>query len=276
VNESHGGKEPEGSPKPSEGRPHARADPSGSDPNECGVQPHDEEVTLADLLDVLIRRRRLVVATFALVLLATIVVTVATPPAYTAVATIEPTNERDTVLALLGSDEFAADVAMHLGAVDELGDGNATLAGQTLQEHVTIRDGSQASRSSNAALIEIEAEATTATRAGSIAKAYTATLGEHRGHLENVTWDKNWQKYYEQAGKNETKAKAQLRDLVTNMGYYETVDKPTVPPQADSPNWSLNLALGVTLSVMLALFVPFLMEGVANALDERRDGADPP
>lgn len=234
-----------------------------------GPQPHYEEVTLADLLDVLIRRRRLVVATFLLVVLGVVAFTALSTPTYASQATIVPTNEKAALLSVMESDSFAADAAQRIDVVDELGDGNATRAGQALLADVSVREGEQQVGGSSKQIIAIEATADAPERAQLRAAVWVDTLEDWRGYLEKVTRDKVWRQYYEDAGKNATKAEQQVQALVQGMGYYQPLD-PASEAEKTSPDWRLNLALGGTLGAMLALFVPFLVEGVSTALDQRR------
>lgn len=221
-----------------------------------------EEVTLADLLDVLVRRKRLLVGTFLVVLLGTVAITALTTPTYEAQATIISTNERDEVLSVMRSESFREDVGTHLEA------NTSAPADDLSQASVSVQRGTGQIGEQDKTIISITAEHPTGEGAAAIANGYVPTLEDWRPYLENITKAKKWQQYYEEADKNTTQAHADLDGLLENREYWRSLDQAQVPSEPVSPDWQLNLALGATLAVMLALFVPFLVEGVANAREK--------
>lgn len=233
-------------------------------------EPAYEEVTLADLLDVLIRCRALLATVFLVVVAATVTATAIQEPTYEASATLVPTNEQDAVREVLESRSYAEDSARNLGLVDELGGGDPKAAGQALGSQVDVSKWTREIGGQDRTILTVTASASTAAGARDRANAWLDTLPEWRGYLENVTWDRKWASYYEDAGKNETRAKEQLSGLVENVNYTRELDRASAPGAPVSPDWRHNLALGGTLATMLSLLVPFLVEGVSNALEERR------
>lgn len=237
-------------------------------------EPYYEEVTLADLAITLWDHRRPALAVLGIVLLVTMTYTAVATPQYEATATLVPTHEEATILAVLESDHYAAHVAETLGLVEELGDGNPTRAGQALSDQVSVSTGSDQVRGEKRNVVRVTATSSDASEAAAIADAYVTTLDSTRGLLENVTFDKRWEQYYQESNKNATQARANLTALVQGYTYYRPLDAASVPDEPVSPDWQLNLALAATLGAMLAFMTPFVLEAGKNVRAELRERRD--
>lgn len=257
--------------------------PEAGAPDEPSPPPEDpppgyyyEEVTLADLVVTLWDHKWPALAVLALVVLGTAAFTAAQTPTYEATATLVPTHEQDVVLSVLESDRYAAHVAESLGLVDEVGGGDPQEAGRTLASSVSVATGSDRVGGSQKQILRVTATSPDAARSAAVANAYVAKSDATRSLLENVTFDRNWKQYYEEANKSEEKARQELQGLIDGYTYYRPLDNATTPASPSSPDWRLNLALGGTLGAMLAFMTPFTLEAAANVraeLRERRGGS---
>lgn len=237
-------------------------------------EPYYEEVTLADLAITLWDHRRAALAVLGIVLLTTITYSALATPTYEATATLVPTHEQATILAVLESDHYGAHVAETLGLVDTLGGGNPTEAGRALGKQVSVSTGSERVQGERRNVVRVTATASNPGRAAAVADAYVTTLDSTRGLLENVTFDKRWEQYYQESDKNVTRARANLSALVQGYTYYRPLDTASVPDEPVSPDWRLNLALGATLGMMLAFMTPFVLEAGKNVRAELRERRD--
>ena len=215
---------------------------------ECGRS--DDEVTLADLVDTLRRRKKVYAWTFVGVLAVTALFTAVQDPVYESQATLLALNEREELLALLQSPlyeelvfqetRYDLDIRAELGPRD-------IPANQRSEITLTFSGGYEDMQ-------------------GAAEWALTVLpLLEER--LRNVTWAAKWEQYYEQAGKDEAKATAQLQTLVDGMRYAEVASGPS-PADQEAPSVRLNMALGLVLGVMLAFFAVFGMEAAVRVRAE--------
>lgn len=234
--------------------------------------PQYEEVTLTDLVVTIIDHWVPAVVVLLLVVGGTAAYTFTQPAMYSASATFIPVNAEDAILDVMGSRMFAADVAERVGLVQELGGGDAERAGAVLQSRVDVGSGVGAvPRGGSGSVVTVTATMGNPVDAALVANGYVDTLDDWRGALENVTWGRNWETYYEDAGKNETLARQQLTDLVEGMVYVQELDTAKPPDAASSPNVELNMALGATLGLMLAFMTPFVIEAAGNVRRELRE-----
>lgn len=228
-----------------------------------------EELTLADAIRILVARRKVVVGVLLAGILGSVALTVAAEPQYEARASFLVLNEKDTVLALLRSESYAASVATSTGSESA----EPAVAGRAVLARIEIQAGA---RTDPANLVVVRATGPTAESAAALADAYVTNLDAWRPYLEGVTRNTLWAKYFEQSGKDAAKAEAQLQNLTREMRYHEPLDRATAPASPESPDWKLNLAIGGALGGMGGIVAPFVLLAVEDALRTRRAprGAD--
>lgn len=261
--------------------------PSAQAPPEAPPEPAYEEVTLADLVVTLWDHRVAAVAVLAVAVLVTAGWTAATPPAYEATATVLPVHEEATILAVLGSDRFAADAAERAGVLGDLPGGTRAAKGAALAERVTVQGTDDPRPGSDRHVLAITATAPDGDEAAAVANAYVATLQDDTWQelLEQVTYDRRWEGYLQAtavSGNNSTEpqpynaslARQRLTAYVDELTYVHPLDQAQAPAAPASPSWSLNLALGTTLGLMLGFMTPFVLEAGANVRRELRERAD--
>ncbi len=231
-----------------------------------GPPDHPEEITLPELIEVWWRRKRLGASVVAIIFVGAVMMTGMTSATYEASATLLPVNERDEVFAVMESRAFAASVADELGLSNRLGSEERAVL--DLQKRVDVVKGTNRVGDQDETIVTITAQADSPQGASATANAYLSSLEEWGEYFKEITWGKRWEAYYQDAGKDVEVAERELSALVDNMTYWQPLDQAVPPGGAISPDWSLNLALGGAMAMVMGAIAPFLAEGVSNAWTE--------
>lgn len=247
-----------------------------------------EEITLADLVGTLGRRKFILGSVFLLVLLGGIAFTVFSPPEYESTTTLVPLEHGDIITNWLDARHAGELVASAMGEplVSELfpsrwdassgtwiGDA-PTLedAGRELATATTVnfRD----DRANENRFLSLTVRLTDPLLARDVANAYIATLDELRPVLEDITQQEAFDQYYDGSNKQEAEGRAEV--TAQQLEYWLVLDTANTPQSPVSPNVALNIALSIVLGLMLGVFSVFFAEWLRNYRAERKDAAPTP
>lgn len=234
-----------------------------------------EEITLADIVGTLGRRKVLLGSVFLLVLLGGVAFTVFTPPEYESTTTIVPLEHGDIIKNWLDARHAGELVAEDLGdplisklfpdrwnAGAQAWNGEPpTLedAGRELAEATRV---SYDQRANAERFLSLTVTLGDPLMARDVANAYIATLDELRPSLEDITRQEAFDQYYD--GSNEQEAQNRAEVTAKQLDYWLVLDTANTPQDPSSPNVVLNIALSVVLGLMLAVFAVFFWEWMQN------------
>ncbi len=241
-----------------------------------------KEITLADIVGTLGRRKLVLGSVFILVLLAGVAFTAFTTPEYESKTTIVPLEHGDIIQNWLDSRHAAELVALDMGdplvskLFPERWNANAQnwigepptreAAGKALAEATEV---SQFTRDDKQArLLSVTVRMTDPLLAKSVADGFIRTLDVLRPDLEAIVQQEAFDQYYD--GSNEQEAQGRAEVKAKQMNYWLVLDTANTPEGPVSPNVVLNIALSVVLGLMLAVFAVFFWEWMANYRLERK------
>ncbi len=255
----------------------AARDPQRDQRSSPPPEPEYEEITLADIVQVLHRRKIVLISIFLVTILAGIAVTAFSEPEYESEATMIPLEHQDIIHNWLASRNSAELV------VDRVGDPvtsqlypdrwneqqgawedeppTSEQAAARLVQHVTVTE--QEDRFLRLTVTFNDPQLTQ-----TVASAYLETLDDLRAHLEDITRQEAFDRYYD--GTNEQQAQNRAETTAQQKDYWIMLDRPLTGDQT-SPNPTLNIALAATLGIMLGIFSAFLLEWVQNYRTEMRN-----
>ncbi len=235
-----------------------------------------EEITLADIVRTLGKRKLVLGTVFLLVVLAGVAVTVFTPAEYESTTTLVPLEHGDIIKNWLDSRHAAELVATSLGdpLVSELFPDQWNAASQSwIGEPPALEDVGRAlsertsveyrlDRNTNDRFLALTVTMTDPLLARDVANAFVATLNTLRPELEEITQQEAFDQYYD--GSNQQEAERRAEVTAKQKDYWLVLDKANTPQDQSSPNVMLNLALSVVLGLMLAVFMVFFVEWMQN------------
>lgn len=238
-----------------------------------------------DIVRVIHRRKLILSVVLVLSILAGVTVTAFTTPVYESTATIVPLEFQDIISNWLESRKAGEVVVTSLGGRVEPAlfpdrwDGSSqqwTGARPSAQEagaklvadHVEIATSTGTSRSSSERFVRVTVAFPDPVMARDVANAYIGTLNVLRPHLENITRQEAFDKYYD--GSNEQAAQQRAEVTARQKAYWLTLDTASLPSDPVKPNSILNLALASVLGLVLGLFAVFLSEWVSKYRAEIR------
>ena len=228
--------------------------------------PEPDEVSLADIVRVLWRRRWVLLGLFLVTVAGAVAYTLLKDPLYESEATVVAVEQQDVIQHWLESRQAAVWVADRLGEplVSRLFPGEADpgdeRAGRAVAGLVTVtvapRTTQQVDRS-----IAIKVATTDANLARDVANAYIASLEVIRPQLQNVTESQLFVQFYD--GQNEPEARRQAHQVALEREYWIVVDPAYAADRPSSPNVPLNLGLGAVLGLLLGVVGAFFAEWLA-------------
>ncbi|MBW3583349.1 MAG: hypothetical protein KY455_09655 [Euryarchaeota archaeon] len=243
-----------------------------------------KEVTLADIVKVLHRRKLVLGTVFLVVLLAGVGVTALTTPMYESKASIIPLAHQDIIKNWLDSRNAAELVTDDLGeplvralfpdrwdAERRAWDGNEPSredAGRALKESVTVAARTTGVRGETERYLEVTVTLSDPLLARDVAAAYIESLQVLRPNLENITRQDAFDRYYD--GSNEQEAQNRAEVTAKQMDYWLMLDRASTPQDPVSPNVTLNIALAVVLGLVLGVFTVFFTEWLSNYRAQNR------
>ncbi|HUR60844.1 MAG TPA: Wzz/FepE/Etk N-terminal domain-containing protein [Candidatus Thermoplasmatota archaeon] len=241
--------------------------------------PEAAEVSLADLVRVLWRRRYILLVVFLLTLGAGIAYTVLKTPQYTSTATVVPLEQTDIIQHWLESRQAAQWVATKLG--DPLQSKlfptewsaasrswttqppGEERAGRAVASLVDVTPAPSTTAKADRALV-VKVVFTDGGQARDIANAYLESLEVLRPRLQNVTESALFEKFYSQNTQNAQEARRQAHEVALEREYWIVLDPAFAATSPSSPNVPLNVALSAVLGLLLAVVGAFTWEWVAN------------
>lgn len=246
-----------------------------------------QEITLADLVGTIYRRKVVLVSVFLVAVLIGVAITAFATPSYQASATVIPLEHPDIIKNYLESRQAGEDVARDEGnnllsrlfasrwddnAGAWLGERPSTAeAGGALAGMISV-SGSIDKESGR--FLTITASSDDPALARDVANAFLASLGHLRPTFENITIEQKFEAYYD--GQNEQAARARAEQVAKEKAYWLELDTATTPGAPSSPNVTLNIALSVVLGLMLGVFAVFIVEWASNYRAQRRAVEAPP
>jgi hypothetical protein len=251
--------------------------------------PEVREVTLADLVRTLWRRRWVLLVAFLLVFTAGAAYTFLKAPEYTATATLVALEQQDIIQRWLESRQAAEWVADDLGDPllsrlfadrwDASAGGwrgeppTAEEAGAAVSDRVEVRTVPPVSGRTDRTM-RVVAALTDAGLAQGVANSYVASLEAIRPRLQNVTESALFQQFYD--GQNAEDARRQAHTVALEREYWIVVDPAYAPSSPSSPNVPFNLALAGILGLLLGGLAAFTAQWVGNYRVSSRAPAVPP
>jgi uncharacterized protein involved in exopolysaccharide biosynthesis len=245
------------------------------------VEEEYKEVTLADLVRTLFRRKFVLAGVFLLVVLAGVAYTVFQDPEYEAQTSLVALEHGDIIKNWLASRHAGELVAQDLGDpvvkefFPERWDAGAQQwrgeppsiqeAGAAIAKTASVRFEASVQRESGFVdrLLTVKVRTSDPVLARDIANAYVDTLEVLRPVLENITRDQRFEEFYRDTG-NEQTARAEAEKIARNRNYWLPLDSAGTPKSPVSPNVTLNIALSVVLGLLLAVFAVFFVEWASN------------
>ena len=240
--------------------------------------PEPREVTLADLVRVLWRRRYVLLVTFLVVVAGGVAYTVLKTPQFSARSTIVALEQQDIIQRWLESRQAAEWVAEDLGEPlrDELFGGSAPTperAGRAVAGLVDVVTTPPVSGRTDRTM-RVEVTFRDAGLARDIANAYLDSLEVIRPTLQNVTESALFAQFYD--GQNAQDARRQAHEVALEREYWIVIDPAYAATSPSSPNVRLNVALSVVLGLMAGVFAAFAWQWAANYRVASRAPAVPP
>jgi hypothetical protein len=253
------------------------------------VTPEVQEVTLADLLRTLWRRKWVLLVAFLLVFTGGAAYTFLKTPQYQSRSTLVALEQQDIIQRWLESRQAAEWVADHLG--DPLlsrlfpGDWSASSggwrgepptaekAGAAVAQHVKVAANPPVPGRTDRTL-RVVATLADAGLARDVANAYVSSLDVIKPQLQNVTESALFQQFYD--GQNAQDARRQAHTVALEREYWIVVDPAYAATEPSSPNVPVNLALAGVLGLLLGVFAAFTAQWVGNYRVSSRPPAVPP
>ncbi len=243
-----------------------------------------KEITLADLVSTIYRRRLILIAVFMVSVIVGVSITVFATPEYEATATVVPLENADIIKNHLDSrragevvyDMYGDALVSRLfpgqwdaDAQSWRGEPPTRIQVGSLIAGMTSVQGSQ--------LVEQEERLVTVTVTSSdpvlardVANAVLDSLQWLRPEFENLTIEQKFETYYQQNGGNAQAARRDAEAVAQSKSYWFILDTATTPGAPSSPNVTLNIALSVVLGLMLGVFSVFVVEWASNYRADRR------
>lgn len=191
------------------------------------------------------RRWRLSATIIAAILVTTVVATALVPARYESHATLLTKVERDTLIALLKSDDFQDAVS-------------ARLDGEEVEGSVRIYLALRRTINEEQSLVRITGVDSDPARSRALVAAHLAELPAWRHVLDAAVRDARWPTIYAESGYNATLAEERMAATLDGIEYYQTLETPETPSQPTAPSWGLNLFAGAVLAVSLGIVAPLL------------------
>ena len=241
-----------------------------------------EEVTLADLVSTIWRRKVVLGVVFSLCVVGAVSVTAFSQRQYEAHATLIPLQDPDIIANYLDSRQAAAWVGEQIGdrllqelfPSDWTGTGWRSGApgsddiGSAVSRIVNVRSEQTSERDNAERKITITVEFTDPALSRDVANGFLAALENLRPLLENKTRQELFGQFYN--GDNEQQARSRAEVEARERDYWLVLDNARTPVAPSSPNVTLNIALGVVLGFMLGIFSVFIVEWASKYRAERR------
>lgn len=241
------------------------------------VVPEVQEVTLADIVRTLWKRKWVLLVVFLLVVGAGTAYTFLQTPQYTSTATIVAIEQQDVIQRWLESRPAAEWVAQELGdpLLSELFADDWSESSNAWRDEApgTVRQGAAVS-----SLVSVQVNPPVSGRvdrtmrvvvtfsdaalAADVANAYVDSLDVIRPQLQNITESALFQQFYD--GQNSADARRQAHEVALERQYWIDLDPAYAPGDPSSPNVTLNLALSVVLGLLLGVVAAFTAAWIAN------------
>ena len=252
------------------------------------ITPVVQEVTLADLVRTLWKRKWVLLTVFVVVMAGGAAYTFLKTPEYTSRSTIVALEQQDIIQRWLESRQAAEWVADRLGDPllsklfpdDWSADGNwkgeppsDEAAGRALSNWVTVVTTPPVSGRTDRTM-RVQAVLSDPLLARDVANAYLDSLEVIRPTLQNVTESALFQQFYD--GQNAQDARRQAHEVALEREYWIVLDPAYAAQAPSSPNVPLNLALSAVLGLLLGVFAAFTAQWIANYRVSSRPPAVPP
>jgi hypothetical protein len=253
------------------------------------VTPEVQEVTLADLVRTLWRRKWVLLVAFLLVFTGGAAYTFLKTPQYTSRATLVALEQQDIIQRWLESRQAAEWVADHLGDPllsklfpDEWSASSggwrnepptAEAAGAAVARHVDVTTNPPVSGRTDRTM-RVVATLPDAGLARDVANAFVLSLDVIKPQLQNVTESALFQQFYD--GQNAQDARRQAHTVALEREYWIAVDPAYAATEPSSPNVPLNLLLSAALGVLVGVFAAFAAQWFGNYRVSSRAPAVPP
>ncbi|MHB8632535.1 MAG: Wzz/FepE/Etk N-terminal domain-containing protein [Thermoplasmatota archaeon] len=234
--------------------------------------PEPQDVTLADMVNIVWSRRYLALGVALLVLAAGIGYAVLTKPQYTSVTSLVAVDQPDIIQQWMQSRPAAAWVADKVGTpllsalFPSLWTGTAWTSppteeekGQAVAALVTVGGASVIGATDRTLIVTVRFGNPVLAR--DTADAFVNSLDLILPQLQNLTESQLFEKFYN--GQNAQDAARQAHEVALNRQYWVLLDPASLPTRPSSPNVSLDLGLAVVLAGIFALVAAFTAHWVA-------------
>lgn len=245
-----------------------------------------QEITLADLVDTLVKRKVIVIVTLLLAVGIGAVLSSTEPVTHVAEASFVPLGSTTIITSYLDSHQAAKDILAAEGdtirpLLDPDGEMTDAQMVEEIREMTRIKWSDpvvQDPEGGDRVLITARVEADDEQVAVAIAEAYLTVLPTIRPFLQEEYEDTRFNFYFartEHLALNVTEARELARGDAERKEFWFIFDEQAdVKETGGDSNLKLNLALGVVLGLMLGVFAAFTAEWWSNYRAERRARAD--
>ncbi len=244
-----------------------------------------QEITLADIVRTLYRRKVILISVFLLCLIGGIAVTVFTTPQYESTASLVPLEHPDIIKNWLDSRKAAGLVIDGMGTplLREMfpgmwndaafnwtnGPPDPETAATALAARTTVSFTQDLRFETGDRFITVTVQLTDPLLARDAADAYLLSLEQLRPELERATENRWFAQFYAETG-NEQEARREAERIAQNTDYWLILDNANTPKGPSSPNTMLNVALSIVLGLMLGVFSVFAWEWFRNFRTEAK------
>lgn len=243
-----------------------------------------EEITLADLVDTLLKRKAVVIVTLLLAVGAGAALADREPVTYAAETRLVPLASTTIITSYLSSHQAAKDIVVDEGdvlrqtlALPDASDAELATKVDGFSRVVwstPVEEDEEETGETRRVLVTIEVTADTPETAAAIAEAYLRSLENIRPILQELHEDGRFNFYFartENLALNVTEARELAREDAQRKAFWLVFDdEADVEKQGGGSNLKLNLALGVVLGLMLGVFAAFSVEWWSNYRAERK------
>ncbi len=240
------------------------------------LEPQFEEITLADIVRTVHRRKVLLAGVFLLTVLGGIVATVMTDPEYEATASVIPISNIDIIRNWLASRQAAEVVVGQLGNrvlpalfPDRWDDGAQAWRG----EPPTAEEGAAAlvphvaasrlpGTAANERIVTVSVTLGDPLLAKEVADAYVASLEALRPRLEELVRADTFTKHYD--GTNEKEARQRSETTAREQEFWLVLDSASASGSPVRPRPATNLAFAGVLGLVLGIAAVFLADWISR------------
>lgn len=249
-----------------------------SEGGSVGADPVYREVRLIDVLRILHRRKVVVAGIFLFAILGGVAYTAVQAPEYESSATVIALAHPDIMVEWLESRHAAGLVAADLGDSltsrlfpDRWDDATSSWRGEppTSEEAAgAVADMISVSKTGEGRILEVTFTYTDPSTTRDVGRAYLRSLDALRPHLENISRQELFDRYFD--GSNQADAEQRADLAAKQKTFWLVLDTPSLPESPVRPNPVQNVALAAALGVAAGVGAALFLEWLSKFRAESR------